>query len=257
MLLRYIFPFIFFTVHIIYAQKPKEERYEKKDNIELMDYDKEFTYGINWNTNGGLIGGFSFKYGWQLKKIQTQYNLLCFEMVEVHHKRELDVSGNSRSSSSYVLGKEWLMYAFRFSYGREILLFNKSEEEGVQVSWIFAGGPTLAYRKPVYVNYIYTRQDQNQEIRDVKPIRYKADSSTDRIDSPASFFLGVDQMTAHLGVHARTSLNFEFGHFRNSIAGLEVGGMFEAYTTRMVMIPQVENQWFFPTMFFILYFGIR
>lgn len=227
----------------------KVERYEPEDNQEQQEYDKEFTYGPNWNTRAGLIGGVNFKYAFQHRQRQLEYHVIGLEFAHVKHPKEVSVFANA-FGSSFIYGKKNYMFTIRPHYGREFILFRKAEEEGIQVSAIFAAGPSLTYLKPYYIEYIV-----DSVTLQTRP--YTEDIEDSRIYGGGSFFRGFGSMTAHLGAHTKTSINFEYGRFGSSVAGIEAGLILEAYTERLILIPRARNNWFFNTLFFSIYFGFR
>ena len=247
---------LFFLCQIAFSQK-REERYESEEAQEQQEYDKEFTYGLNWNTNGGIIGGISLKFAWQSKVMQTHYNQIGFEIVSVVHPKEIAV-GSSKTGSSYIYGKEAGLYVVRANFGREIIIFNKAQEEGVQVSLILAGGPSLGYKKPYFIYFSPSGKDE-----DVMTVPYKAHLDENNIYGAAGILTGFDQMTCHFGTHVKTSLNFEFGKFRSNVTGVELGIMYEAYLKEMingdklVLVSKSENRSWYTSLFLTLYLGFR
>ncbi len=255
-----LFPFILFIFIScsLWAQTLKQEKYEPEDAQEQQEYDKEFTYGINWNTNGGIIGGINLKYAWQTKANQLIYNLLGLEIVHVVHPKESAVASSSRFASAYVYGKATNMFVFRPHIGREWLIFKKAEEEGIQVSAILTGGLSLAYLKPYYVVYGDTTTENGEEILVFKTEKFEYKKIDSRnIYGAGSFLLGFDEMKSYLGTHVKASLNFEYGKFQSSVAGVEIGTMLEYFPSKPVIIPEAYNPNFFPSLFINLYFGIR
>lgn len=242
--------FIFFGLNsLLFAQK--QERYESEDAQEQQDYEKEFTYGVNWNTNGGIIGGMNMKFAWQTKQNQLIYNLIGLEVVHVTHPKERLVAFNN-FGGAFTYGKANNMFAIRPHLGREWVIFRKAEEEGIQVSGILAGGPTLAYLKPYYVLY-------GDTIITAVPVKYRPSPDFDEgnIWGSAGFFRGFGEMTAHLGLHVKGSLNFEYSRIGSSVAGIEAGFMLEAYTEKMLIVSGAENRSFFSSLFINIYFGVR
>jgi hypothetical protein len=225
------------------------EKFEKEVNQELQDYDREFTYGINWNSNGALIGGVQFKYGFQHLNYQNQYHTIGLEIVGVKHPKERSVADDS-TGSTYVFGKQYQLYVIRVNYGREFIIFGKAEEEGIQVSLIGAIGPSLGLQKPYYVY-------EGDNVRNATPKPYRPDMSFNRIYGSPGFYYGLGEMIPNLGVHIKTAINFEYGSLKSNVAGIETGMMIDFYTKKIVIIPRAENRSIFPSFFFTLYFGFR
>jgi len=252
-----LFVLLIFNFYISVAQNIKQEKYEPDDAQEQQTYDREFTYGINWNTYGGIVGGINLKYAWQTTSNQLIYNLIGLEIVHVVHPKERLTSPSSTFGSAYILNKSANMFVIRPHIGREWVIFKKAEEEGIQVSCLVAGGPSLAYLKPYYVIY----ETEIKEGNTVVGYNYESakfqESNEKLVAGAGSIFAGFDQMKALLGIHAKASLNFEYGRFQSSVAGVEIGAMFEYFPSKPILLPQAQNPNFFPSLFLNLYFGIR
>ena len=107
----------------------------------VMSIDSEFTWGINKNTSGGLIGGLVFKKARKLKneKVLETFGL---EIMNVKHPQE--VKRNSiQTGNLFIYGKSNYLYALRLQYGRDIILFKKAPHQGVEIKAVFAVGPTI------------------------------------------------------------------------------------------------------------------
>src|SRR5690349_17652034 len=112
------------------------------------DYQSEFTWGINKNTRGGLIGGFMFKKARKLNdRVLESFGL---EIMNVKHPQERRQHSLS-TGNFFVYGKSNYLYALRFQYGRDIILFKKAPQQGVEIKAVFAVGPSFGVVAPYYV----------------------------------------------------------------------------------------------------------
>lgn len=225
------------------------DRFENENNQEQLEYDKEFTYGITWNSVGALIGGITLKYAFQHKLHQNQYHLIGFEGVGIKHPKERIVADDS-TGSTYVYGKQHQLYVLRFHYGREFIIFRKAEEEGIQISLIGAAGPSIALLKPYYVY-------EGNTVRESTPKAYSPNFDENKIYGSAGFLYGLDEMKPHLGAHVKGSINFEYGSMKSSVAGIETGFLIDMYPQKLVILPDAENNNVFSTFFITIYFGFR
>lgn len=235
----YVFLTAFFmVVSGVYAQT--QDSYE---------YQSEFTWGINKNTFGGLIGGFVFKKARKLNdRLLETYGL---EIINVKHPQE--VRRNSQQTGNFfIYGKSNYLYAFRFQYGRDFILFKKAPQQGVEIKAVTAIGPTIGLLAPYYIergsdgsSYATIREPYNPSIE------------PNEIYGPGRLFEGVGESKVKLGANFKAALNFELGTIKSQVTGFEAGFLLDAYTSKVVLIPTTRNYSIFPTLFFTLFYGAR
>jgi hypothetical protein len=213
------------------------------------DYQSEFTWGINKNTHGGLIGGFMFKKARKLDdRILETFGL---EIMNVKHPQEL--RRNSQATGNYfIYGKSNYLYALRFQYGRDFILFKKAPQKGVEIKAVFAAGPSVGVVAPYYVEtaadgggIVTLRRQYNPSIR------------PEEIYGPGRLFEGLGESKLTLGANAKVALNFEMGTIKSQVTGFEAGFLMDAYTSKIELIPTAKNYSAFPIFFFTLFYGGR
>jgi hypothetical protein len=213
------------------------------------EYEEEISYGINWNTNGGLIGGGMFKYARQLSN--NRYHSFGIEIVNVKHPKELTYP--NRNNTNFIANKLNYLVSVRPQYGREFILFRKAPEDGVHLNAIIAAGPTFGVIKPYYIQY----EDPTKPADGPVTVPYDpAIHSLNRIDGPGSPFDGLDRLSLVMGMHAKASLSFEFGKFNSSLIGAEIGLLGEVFPKKIdLMSGGAVNKSSFGSAFFTLYYG--
>lgn len=258
---KYVCTFFLFSVIIPLFSQESIERFEapqnnKSEKEEVQVYDQEFTYGLQWATNGGILAGFAFKYAWQHKYVQTRYHLIGLDLVHVEHPKEVSTRGEI---TNFTFGKSADILCIRPHYGQEFILFHKAAEEGIQVSFIGAVGPTLAYRKPYMIYYNIAKEDRNDLPMEIIEIQFNESLINSRVKGNAGPFSGFGDMTAHLGIHTKTSLNFEYGKFERSVVGIEIGMITELFSEKMMVMPYIpeQNKQLFFSLFTTIYYGLR
>ncbi len=211
---------------------------------EDYEYTKEFIWGINKNTNSGLIGGFVFK--WSKNVGKDLYRTIGFEMVNVKHPKEQRYV-SPQTGTSFIFGKQNFLYAIRGQVGLEKVVFKKAPQQGVQIHLTAAAGPTIGIVAP----YMVVSEGRS---RRYDPIVH---TSPNAIQGSGRLFEGL--CLGHLtpGANAKTSTIFEFGTFRKSVAGIEVGVMAEVYTQKIILVPTQKNRALFTSAFFTLFWGSR
>ena len=212
------------------------------------NYSSEIIYGVNKNTNGGLIGGLIFRYNRiKSEKLTESFGL---ELSNVKHPKE--VRYTTFIGNSYIWGKQNYLYSIRPHYGAEYLLFRKAQKQGVQVSVLGAVGPTLALVAPYYIDFA---TGPTTSIR--VPFDPELHANQNNILGNRGLLQGIGESQLKIGAHAKAGVNFEFGTFRSSITGIEIGLMVEGFRDEIIIIPTADNRNFFTSAYMSLYFGFR
>ena len=226
-------------------------------------YRKEFTYGLNFNTRGGLIGGVSVRSTRLLSQDWARF--WSIEAVEVKHPKEQKIGTNYGGSIIY--HKSNYLYVIRPSVGMQRVIFRKAPDSGVQVNGLFGAGPSIGLLMPYYISYNYSDPNgpPNAALTDVRNEQYDPVLHRDerRIVDRAPLFSGIGGTKPQLGAHIRGALSFEYGRYRDAVAGVEVGAVVEAYTKAPAII-RVENasdeslnDRFMPSVYLTIYLGSR
>lgn len=241
-------------------------------------YNKEITGGINFHTNGGLIGGAQIRYTKKLARGEYKLSgattpgvgantVLNIPNDKVFWQVGLDVSFiknpkelrylNPTTNNTYIAFKKNAMFVIRPQLGLEWVLFRKAEEEGVQIDFIFAGGPSLGFLKPYYIEYQYGT------ISKFEAYDPKVHTDFNRILGAAGALTGLDQCKVVPGFHLKTGLSFEMGKFNGNVTGIEIGALVEGFTEKMIILepfdglPPIQNKQFFSSVFLTVYYGFR
>ncbi len=224
------------------------ESFAQRDDVGNYEYDKEVLFGLNKNTNGGLIGGFVLKVGTKLTDEQ-----LAFWAIELSNvKNPKEVRYNTVLGNSYIFGKSNYLYAIRPQYGREIIVFKKAPNQGVQVSLLGAVGPSFGLIAPYYIEYAVNRLETVTEQYDPE-----VHQSRFNILGTGSLFQGLGQSEFAFGANFKAAVSFEFGVFKSNVTGLELGYMLEGYTKEIPLIPTTENRQLFQSAYFTFFYGFR
>jgi len=211
---------------------------------EDYEYNSEVIWGINKNTNGGLIGGLMVRYS--RSHGDNFYETFGLELSNVKHRSESRYVG--AQGQSFIYGKTNYLYAIRLQYGREKLLFKKATQQGVQISAGASAGPTFGLVNPYYI------LAPDGEYEKFDPIRRPSPES---IAGPGKLLQGLGETDLVPGLNIKTSASFEFGTYRSNVAGVEIGLMLEAYTKKIILVPTQSNKSRFTSVFFTLFWGTR
>jgi hypothetical protein len=245
---------IFFVLFSIstFAQRKSSSTAPKKTS---EDY-KMLAYGATTNTNSGLLGGFVVRHSSAVgsKKGYPLHRYIAIEAVNIKHPKEK--SEQTSIANRFIYGKINYLFSVRPQYGREIVYFKKNGEDGIGISLIVAGGPSIGIQKPYYIKYDRTGRGQI-DIVQFDPNIHKELS---RIQGSAGiwqdFFKG---MAINPGVHVKIAANIDMNTFGNSLTGFEIGLTAEAFSKKPeIMSNQLsQNAQFYTAGFLTVYFGNR
>lgn len=222
--------------------------FAQREDAGDYEYDQEILFGINKNTNGGLIGGFSVKVGSRID--ETNFQFFGLDLANVKNPKE--VRNQTVLGNSFIFGKSNYLYSIRPYYGRELLLFKKAPQQGVQVSILGAIGPTLGIIAPYIVQYAVNRVETVREQYDPE-----IHQSRFNILGPGRIFEGIGQSDLAVGANAKAAVNFEFGVFKSNVTGLELGYQLEGFTKEIPLMPTTENRQIFQSVYFTFFYGFR
>ncbi|MBK5280054.1 MAG: hypothetical protein JJE09_14435 [Bacteroidia bacterium] len=221
-------------------------------STDSYDYNSEFTWGINKNSSGGLIGGFVFK---KARKLNTwMFETFNLEIMNVKHPQEVRRSSNS-TGSYFIFGKSNYLYAIRFQYGRDFILFKKASQQGVEVKLVTAAGPSIGIVAPYFIersvdNSLFATKNEQYDPEN-------RDHSFNNILGTGHIFEGLGNSKIQLGANLKAGLNFELGTLKSQVTGFEVGFLMDTYFNKVVLMPSSINNRVFPTIFFTLFYGTR
>ncbi len=207
------------------------------------DYTSEYIWGINKNSSSGLIGGFIFRFSRSIKP--NHYRTIGFELINIRHPGESRVV--SRTGNYFIVGKTNHLFAIRGQYGRDIILFKKAAQQGVQITATGSIGPSIGLEAPYYIEYNqFVRQPYDPAIHRIE-----------NITGSGFIFQGLFQSNLVLGLNIRTGLSFEFGTFKSNVSGFEIGMLLDAYARKINMIPEADNYALWPSVYITLFYGSR
>lgn len=207
------------------------------------DYTSESIWGINKNSASGLIGGFMFRFSRSVKP--NHYRTLGFELINVKHPAEARVI--SRTGNYFIVGKTNYLFAIRGQYGRDIVLYKKAPQQGVQITATGSVGPSFGLEAPYYIEYEqFVKEPYDPAIHRIE-----------NITGSGFMFQGLFESSIVLGLNLRAGLSFEFGTFKSNVSGFEIGTLLDMYARKINMIPEADNYAIWPTVYITLFYGSR
>jgi len=218
---------------------------------EKPTYKKEITAGLNLNTNGGLIGGLNTYYSYNYRKQHS--HLYGLEIVQVKHDKEQRFS-SLISGNSFILGKLNYLTSIRPQFGHTWQMFQKTPQDGVRLNLVLAGGPTFGIVTPYFI-----RVEEGGVIGKTVTERYDPRKHhAQNIVGRAGYFYGFGKSELQMGFNLKTAVNLEFGLYKGSMTGLEVGWTLEMFPKEIVLLQsRVTNPTIFNALSLTLFYGSR
>jgi hypothetical protein len=213
-----------------------------------IDYKSENAFGVNFNTNGGLIGGLFYRHAHY--RGGNHFSTITIEAVNVRAPKEMRIP-STITGSVFVAYKTNVLLAFRGLYGRNIQLFGKAKEDGAQLELVLAAGPTIGLLKPYIIGYEYAPNDVRYEQYD--PNKH----ALDRITNYNGFFDGLAQSKIRPGLSGRIGALFFFGHESGKFTMLEAGFAAEVYAQKIEIMAYGSNTSVFTSVYINIGFGFR
>lgn len=219
------------------------------------DYNSEFVWGINKNSAGGLIGGFVFKKARKLNS--NMLETFGLEIMNIKHPQEVRHSSYI-TGNFFIYGKRNYLYALRFQYGRDFILFSKAPQQGVEIKAVFAAGPSLGIVAPYYIEVpadgggAFTPISRGEQYDPTNP-----NHTYSNILGTGNLFEGIGDSKIQLGTNLKAAINFELGFLKSQVTGFEVGFLVDSYFKKVEIMPSAQNKAIYPTVFFTMFYGSR
>ncbi len=235
------------------AKKEKINLLAKKEEEGVLNYSKQTLVGFKVVNDG--YGGF-LEFG---KRISDNKSLLYqFEMCERKSMKEEKLQNPYYQSTSFVFGKINFFYPVKMGVQYEMLLGNKGNRNGVNISANFGGGLSLALLRP-YMLQVDKGNINFDMVTFNSPdsLYYLYDDSAYYVAGGPTFSQGWSKLKITPGLYAKSSLRFDYGKYNEMINGLEVGISAEYYTRNIPLMVRVEQQRFFLGVYAAILFGKR
>ncbi|MFN4298487.1 MAG: hypothetical protein ACK4EX_02025 [Thermaurantimonas sp.] len=227
------------------AQQPNSADYKR------LVYDNDFTVGIQLHTRGY---GISFRRSFY----PTNFRKYGFEadLVNLRHEKEVKsfgiLPGNSRG---FVLNKINSFYALRAGYFHEKILYDRYDQNGIIVSWLIAGGASIGFLKPVYIEVENPETTFGPDKILIR--RYNPVEPQQNILGQASFFQGIGETAIEPGIYLKSSFIFDYFGTDEVIKAIEIGIIADVFRRQIPIFYDYINPSFFFQLFFNVNFGKR
>ncbi len=209
------------------------------------------------------LGGMIHSNGWGLRfrkgHNRTALRQFAWEIEFSTYKSSKEVKTINpyfSDSRSYIYGKLNYVWFLRGGVGQQRILNRKPYWGGVQLSWIYHGGISVAFAKPVYLYIVHFNSGFTDY--EIQEERYDpAVHFTDNIYGRGSFLKGFSRIGLHPGAYAKTGLDFEFGTRSRQVSSIEAGATLDYSPIPVAIMAENPKQSLFLTLYVSLMFGKR
>ncbi len=211
-------------------------------------YDHDIMYGIHLHTRGY---GVSFRRNYHTSGYTKRG--IELEFANLRHEKEVrSYGGFLTNSRGFVFNRLNTFYTMRAGYVQEKTFFDKTDQGSVSIGWVYGGGLSLGFLKPVYLEY--SRMDDSRVISTFVE-RFDPNSASQNaglIQGQAGFMQGISETKLEPGLYARLGLTFDYHHDDSRINTIELGAMADVFRTQMPIMHDVAN----PQLFFQVYLNV-
>ena len=243
---------LFITMSCI-AQNRKERREENRKRINalikqeeegVIAYEKSTAFGAKLINDGY---GLFFEIG-RAKSVKKG---ILFQLEIAEHKHPKEEKQSYLFSTPFIFGKQNFFYPVKLGLQQQVLYGNKSNKNGVSITYNYGGGISLGLLRPYYVQLNSTGEY----------VKYETDSTEfldpNVIAAGPGFSKGWSDLKLTPGVYAKTALRFDYGSYNETISALEVGITGEYYSKAIPQMAHIAPKKFFFSGYVSVMFGRR
>jgi hypothetical protein len=244
---------IFFVITVSsFAQTRKDRREENRKRIDalikqeeegVIAYEKSFAFGAKLINDGyGLF--------FELGRAKSVKSGVLFQLEIAEHKSPKEEKQSYNFTTPFIYGKQNFFYPVKLGLQGQGLYGNKSNKNGVSITYNYGGGLCLGLLRPYYI-----------QLSSGEYIKYESDSSKfldeNVIIAGPGFSKGWSDLETVPGAYAKAALRFDYGSYNETISALEVGITGEYYTKNIALTVGADPKKFFLNGYVAIIFGKR
>ncbi len=177
-----------------------------------------------------------------------------FDAVTMNHPKEMStINPAIPDAKSYIYGKLNNAFFLRMGVGREKIMYEKEERNGIQVRYNFSGGLNMCVTKPIYIE-VYTQENPGGDLQKFDAVNPQ---SPDVIIGKASFTYGMDELAFHPGLYYKMGVSFQQSNENLNFYVLETGFVLDAFPNKIPIMVQADNNKFFLSFYINIMLGKR
>jgi hypothetical protein len=186
-------------------------------------YDREYTFGLVGHTRGY---GLDFRY----LKFRDAFNKrgLEIELTKLRHPKENSQTDRSYSNvKGFVFDRVNSFFTLRTGYIYERILFDKTDQGTVAISYVLSGGFSFGLLKPIYIE---VPEDPTSDFSPRKIERYNHSKHLGSIIiGEAGFFHGIGETKIHPGIYLKAGSIFNYQLLEKKVTSLEAGIVYDLF----------------------------
>ena len=229
-------------------RKARIDNMAKEEEEGVIAYKKSFIFGVKL-----LNDGYGAFIEWGRAKSVKKSILYQFEITERKAAKETKQTNPYINSTPFIYGKENFVYPVKLGVQQQLLLGNKANKNGVNVTANYGGGLSLSLLRPYYL--------QVEKGNNFVFVKYNSPDSSLFLNGPIvggpTFGKGWSDLSVTPGLYAKTSFRFDYGRFNEIVSAIEVGITAEYYMKKIPILIQNPKKNFFFSGYIAICFGKR
>jgi len=231
-----LFLFLLFSPLLSFSQD--------EDSLENQTtYHRELSASLFLHTHG---------YGVNFRKAKhvsvNQKRVFEIDWCSMNHPKNYVFSTSQISETKrYTYGELNSVSVIRVGYGNQKLLAGKTLRSNVEIRFLYLGGLSLAFLKPVYYELYMPGEElvfakYNNETKNI-------------IRGGAGYAMGFGESAAMPGVYGKSAVSFEYASKYNYIRALETGFVLDIYYKDVPILAETKNYPYFISFYVGLTYG--
>lgn len=196
-------------------------------------YRYEMSGGILAHSNGF---GINFRKGKHLTGYKKR--MLEIELVNMKHSKEHKSYNPNNESKGYIFGKQNSFAILRGGIGIQKVITSKANRGGVEVRYLYYGGVSLGFLKPIYLEIQYNPTEYDIVTEKYDPQKH----TTGNIYGKAPYTKGFFEMRMLPGIYGKFGLSFEYGALDDKIRAIETGVTIDLYYKKAPIMADIDTE---------------
>lgn len=231
-------------------RKQKVNEIVKQEEEGVISYKKHFAGGLKLFNDG---------YGVFLEKGKSQSDkkalLFQLDIAERKHDKE-EKSVTQYNANPLIYGKINYFYPVKLGVQQQILLGNKGNKNGVNITGNFGGGLNIGILRAYQIE-VNTGSERKSVYYESADSLLFLNAGADPSAVGPSLFKGWSKVSVAPGLYAKASLRFDYAPYNESITALEIGLFADFYGKKIPQMVYQKQKQFFISPYVSLVFGKR